>query len=227
MEKNTLTVPIVINEGKIEQSYKMVLFIGIIVIIVLVLIKYTNNDNIPVYNINKCVKMGYVKSDNIQKETANNSIIAKKIVLYNLSKNIIPVNAIIVIDNNNNMIPIQKKPIKINNIGIDNLGVEMLFNFNKELILKQIIIDIDLFSENISNILTSQVKVLDKNNNITWNNCEQLSIKSRYIELNISNSDIIYPVKSDSLSDIISGSIIYQESKKEDKLNLLLEENTW
>ena len=32
MEKNnTLTVPIVVNEGKISQSYKMMLFIGIIV----------------------------------------------------------------------------------------------------------------------------------------------------------------------------------------------------
>jgi hypothetical protein len=226
MEKNILTVPIVVNEGKISQSYKMMLFIGIIVIIVLLLMKYTNNDNILGYNINKCVKLGYMKSDNIKKEPSNTSIIAKTIVLYNLSKNIIPVNVIIVIDNDNNMTPINQK-----NININKSGVEIVFNLNKELMIKQLIIDVDLFSDNISNILTSQIKVFDKNNNITWNNYEPLSIKSRYIELNMINSDIIYPVKSDKLSDKLSDSLSYnitqQESNKENKLNLILEENTW
>lgn len=224
---DSLTVPRVVTEGKISQSYKIMLFIGIIVFIVIFLMDYTHNDNnisennFP-YHRNKCIKLDYMNSNNMQIDQKDNIIRAEKIVLYNLNKSRIPINQIVVIDAYNNKVPIQNKNIKIYNIDINESGIEMHFKLHKELMIKKLIIDIDLLNDDISNILTTQVKVFDKNNNITWNNYNPLSIKTRYIELNITKSNIIYPSISNSLTNMI-----HEESKKEDILNLVLEENTW
>lgn len=225
--ENVLTVPRVVNEGKISQIYKLILFIGIIVFIIIFLMNNMYNDNdISKYNIKynnkKCIKMDYMNSNNIKNTQINNAINIKKIILYNLNKSTIPINQIILIDNDNNKTSIQNKNIETHRIGINSSGIEMYFNLCTELMIKTIIIDIDLLSDDVSNILTSQIKVYDKDNNISWNNTNPLSIKNRYITLTMTNSHIIYPHTSNNLT-----SLMYNESKKEDKLNSILEENTW
>ena len=211
---STLTnLPVVNTESEFSKSNRMVMVIAIIIL--LVYYASSQKKKLTLITYNESIEH---MSDSLDIAMFDEKpIIGKYIQVINNNKKILPIHKIIIIDINKKVIPIFTKNAKIVKIG---KGVLIEYTLLKPTNISQIIIDVDLFDARAENIVNSQVKVRDSQNEVIWTNNDRLFL-SRYIELNIKDSKYIYPTKQAVLNNGDT------KNEQESRLSGMLLENTW
>jgi hypothetical protein len=177
------------------------------------------DEHYTIDNISKNPKhnMENMLSDNIPWSTIGSPVNAQYIVLINNNKKIIPITKLVVVQKNRQLLELNRKLAKFTNDG----GSIMSFNLNKEFSIAHLILDVDLFCRQKTNIATTQVELRDKNYKVVWSSDKPMFINTRYIYLDMVKANLIYPTMQNVLCN---GSGI---SNQEDKLIDHLKRDVW
>ena len=185
LNKEMQGVPLVERESIISKHTKM--FGAILVILVLGLMFMQN----IVYNQQSYL---HKKPDTFVDDilsTINTDVPVKGCIIRisNNNRKIIPVDAISVIASDNRMFNISRDNAKQTNV---NDGVNIDFHLPTDIVVKQIIVDTNMFHQERKSISTSRVSILDADELRLWQNVEPMTIQ-RYNYVLIVKPVLIYP----------------------------------
>jgi hypothetical protein len=187
-------VPLVERESNISKNVKM--FGAVLVVLVLGLLLLQNVIyNQQVYLHTKPnpdeAQMRDSESFSANSTVVNNTIAIKGriIRISNNNRKIIPIDAISVIASDNRMFNIPRNKATQTNV---NDGINIDFHLPADIVIKQIIVDTNMFHQERNAITTSKVSILDIDELNLWKNDEPLTIQ-RYNYVLIAKPIIIYP----------------------------------
>jgi hypothetical protein len=155
-------VPHVEKELIFSKTIKMVCVIGIIILLLVLYVYYydkTQTKLIKKPNIINALSLSYI----LPKSQFNRPILGDHIVLYNLT-NIIPINRIMVITTDRNIISLEASDAEIK---YPRGGMSLKFRLPSSLLISQIIVETDVNNTFSPNITKTQVEIM-KNNNVVW-----------------------------------------------------------
>jgi hypothetical protein len=190
LAKELQGVPLVERESSVSKNTKM--FGSILVILVLGLMFLQN----VMYNqqayLHKKPNTDESEMRNAEKFSTINtgvSIKGRIIRISNNNRKIIPIDAISVITNDNRMFNLPRSKAKLTDI---NSGINIDFRLPGDTVIKQIIVDTNMFHEERTAITTSKVSILDTDELSLWENTEPLTIQ-RYNYVLVVKPILIYP----------------------------------
>ena len=206
-------IPVVQRENDISKTFKMVIVTGCIIVIIVCFLYYQDTDiYIPhIDNTFKAIKSH--KPYDITKP-----VIGKFIQLININKKILPVDKIVVVDNNNSIFPLLTKNAKYTDI--NKKGSMIQYELSEPIHINQLIIDLNMFDARRGNITTTQVRIRDAEYDIVWSNNDPLSVE-RYNDVYMEKKNIIYPTQQQILDPNLS------TNDHEATLGYNLMKNTW
>ena len=226
-----IPIPLVVSEDAEIMEGRMFLVITIIIIVMLLWVNHMNCSHIPdaigdqtviSRDIPNSIEHLYLQSKNESftsvLEYENSPVDAKTILMTNLNKRKIPVNKIVVIDNQGRLHVIKQSA----NIPYGDDGVQMVFILPEQMKVQKIIIDVNQFCVYRANISTTQVDVINQDKKITWSHGKNLPINHRYVYLDIVKPVLVYPDKQDILCKKENDEPIHSQ---ENKLNSILQMN--
>ena len=190
-------IPLVQREGDVSKSCKMIFVTGVIIVALLCVMFYKKHDTVYI-----CGNSDYVEPmSDIRPNDQISPIFGKFIQLINLNKSMIPVDKIVIIDVNRNMIPLFTKNAK--HIKIGQNGSMWQYELDKPVYISQVIIDLNMFDKRKENIVNTQLKIRDVAYEIIWSSYTTLSVK-KYIDVYIAQQDHIYPALQHILNPDLS-----------------------
>lgn len=218
-------IPEIITENSINETYRLILYIIIMILILLVLNNFKsssciNTNNLELSNLTNVDNKSTLL--NLKEHLTNNQstdISGKYIQISNTNKKYIPINKIIIINNKRKLIVLtdfEKKET--------NTGVIFIYRIPTIENITKIILDTAKFNRYLDNIKTSNISVLDSDKNIIWayNNIINVQKDRRYIDINIIDPIIKYDRPNNILCKNTS-----ENCDQEKQLNISLIENTW
>jgi hypothetical protein len=208
-------VPEVINESDFSKNNKMILTLTIISIIIWYIFENTKN-NICLVSSNKYNE--YMTDTSNTKIDETKSIIGYYIQISHNNKKVLPINKIIIIDSNRNIIPIYTKNAKKLDNGKN--GVILEYKLINPTNISQIIVDVNMLDIQSKNIVNAVVKIINKENKTMWINTGILHL-SKLIEINVNDPSYIYPTHQEKLNHR------HNSDEHEFVLKNKLIENTW
>lgn len=240
-------LPVVSIESNACINTKIVLFVLVIIILTALIknvsntralqcidikkLELSNNTNIDKYakNLNltdtsqltnkkeNLMNADVVNMKYINRKREHKDIIGKYIEIKNNNRKKIPINKVIVINDNQEVIPL------INFTTLQTkTGVIYTYILPKTETIRQIILDISIFNYFIENVKTSQVSILDETKNSIWVYNQIINTNNRYYTINISEPKIIYDRPKNLLCTNID-----EDCSQEKQLIISLAENVW
>ena len=220
-----VAIPEIINENSINETYRLILYIIIMILILLMLNSFKspsciNTNNLELSNLTNVDNNSTIL--NLKEHLTNNQltdISGKYIQISNMNKKYIPINKIIIINNKRKLIVLtdfEKKET--------NTGVIFIYRIPTIENITKIILDTAKFNRYLDNVKTSNISILDSDKNIVWtyNNIINVQKDRRYIDINIIDPIIKYDRPNNILCKNTS-----ENCDQEKQLNISLIKNTW
>jgi hypothetical protein len=183
-------VPLVARESTVSKNTKM--FCAVLVVLFLGLMFLQN----VIYNqqayLHKKPNTDETEMRNTNKFSTISTCVSIKgriIRISNNNRKIIPIDAISVIANDNRMFNIPRSKAKLTNV---NSGINIDFRLPGDIVIKQIIVDTNMFHQERTAITTTKVSILDADELSIWKNAEPLTIQ-RYNYVLVVKPILIYP----------------------------------
>jgi hypothetical protein len=145
-------------------------------------------------------------------------VLGKFIQFVNIDKKILPINKIIIIDKDRNMIPISLGNAKVS--PSNEKGSILEFELARPTYITQFIIDLNINDKRCDNILTTQVRIRDSDYDTVWTNKDQLYV-DKYVDVYVARPHMIYPIPQHVLDPNLS------KDGQEVTLGFHLMSNTW
>jgi hypothetical protein len=190
LDKELQGVPLVERESAVSKNTKM--FGAVLVVLVLGLMFLQN----IMYNqqayLHKKPNTDESEMRNAEKLSTINtgvSIKGRIIRISNNNRKIIPIDAISVIANDNRMFNIPRDKATQTDVSC---GINIDFRLPCDILIKQIIVDTNMFHQERTAITTSKVSILDTHELCLWKNTEPLTIQ-RYNYVLVVKPILIYP----------------------------------
>lgn len=209
----TDTIPLVKRENDVSKSCKMIFITGGIIILIVCLIYFSDTE---IYQPRPCNTIEHMKSYIPDDKTK--PVLGKFIQFININKKILPINQIIIIDKDRNMIPISIGKSKVSPINTN--GSILEFELPRSTYITQFIIDLNINDKRCDNILTTQVRIRDSEYDTVWTNKDQLYV-DRYVDVYVARPHMIYPIPQQVLDPNLS------KDGQEVTLGYHLMSNTW
>ena len=206
-------ITLVKRENDISKSCKMIVITGGIIVLILCFIYYNNTE---IYRPRPCNMIEPMKSCITDDKTK--PVLGKFIQFVNIDKKILPINQIIIIDKDYNMIPISLGKGKVSHI--NEKGSILEFELPRPTYINQFIIDLNINDKRCDNILTTQVRIRDSEYDTVWTNKDQLYV-DRYVDVYVARPHMIYPIPQQLLDPNLS------KNDQEVTLGYHLMSNTW
>jgi hypothetical protein len=192
-------VPLVKRESNITKNTKMVCSVLVVLVVGLLFLQNV------IYNKNSYLHKKPNTDEADMKACESFSSFNTKVVIKgsiirisNNNRKIIPIDAISVIASDNRIFNIPRTKAKQTDV---NNGINIDFHL-PNVVIKQIIVDTNMFHTERNSITTSKVSILDADELILWKNDKPLTIQ-RYNYILIVKPKLIYP-KSHSYIDSTS-----------------------
>lgn len=197
-----LNLPLVKGEDDLSRTFRMVFTVGIIIVGLFVLVNYyaayhSNCDFIP--RVETFADAINTPVDLLPLKYHNNLVMAKSVVLYNLNQKVIPVEQIILIDENRKTYYITRHNAIISHMNKE--GSSITFTLPAIMPLAELIIDVGEGYNAQNNIITSQIEVRDANDIVIWHNIKPLSGNVRYNYLNVKKKEILAKPRNNTNKD--------------------------
>jgi hypothetical protein len=222
----SIQIPLIEREDALSKNCKMACTITVVVIIMMWLSnssKSSHNSHSKIHMPTNCRNhkhsMEAMSSDTMKWSTTGKPVNAQYIVLINNNKKKIPINKLVIVQKNRQLVKVSRKDAK--HINHNDKGITMTFDLGREFVATQIILDVSRFYKSRDNIATTQVEIRDKDYKIVWSSDKQLPSDKRYIYLQIVETNIIYPIPQEILCN---GSTIHEQ---ENILTANLQTNVW
>jgi hypothetical protein len=183
-------VPLVERESNLSKNTKM--FGAVLVVLVLGVMFLQNvvyNQQLYLHKRTITDKSEPYISAPFNKLTNAVSVKGSIIRISNNNRRIIPVDSISVIASDNRMFNIPRNKATQTNV---NDGINIDFHLPTDILIKQIIVDTNMFHKERESITTSKVSILDVDELRLWYNVEPMTIQ-RYNYVLIDKPIIIYP----------------------------------
>ena len=220
---DAINIPIIKRETNLSKSCKMIYITGVIIILTIVCLHYQKKNFHEIFTLPDIIEIKKItnpkttdKCIQLKLNNHNNPVLGKYIQLINLNKQV-PIKKIVVIDSNKIAIELFAKKVMKNG----KTGISIEYELPKPVNIVQIIIDTNMFDKRSLNIVTTQVKIKNKDNCIVWSYNKPLNY-TRYNYVYIVESHVIHPVKSQTLLHPVLSDC---ENELILKQNLIL--NTW
>ena len=205
-------IPLVQRESEISQNSRMIFVVGFIVVLSMYLVYYQQCD-IYIPGTRMIEPLTAVVPKN-----KLNPILIKYIQLITPNHKVLPINKIVIIDKDKNIIPLYLKDAIYRDDGKSGSVIE--FIVPKSLYISQMIIHLDMFSKDRENIKSTQVRLRDNEYDTRWTSTHQLPVE-KYIDVYVSRPHYIYPIPQQVLDPNMT------TPKQEVSLTQHLIHNTW
>mgnify|MGYP000876610861 CR=1 FL=1 len=165
----------------------------------------------------KLMNADIVNMNYIDRMKEHKNIVGKFIEIRNNNRKEIPLNKIIVMNDNRKLIQLLEFTTQQTKTGV--IYTYIIPEPEK---IRQIILDICIYNSFIDNVKTSQVSVLDDNKKVIWKYNNIINTDRRYHYIDISDPKIVYDRPNNLLCTNTD-----EECSQEKKLIISLAENIW
>lgn len=184
-------IPIIKREDDISKNCKMIYIVIIIIMIGVFILHYKVDDKNNIYNLTRCDidTNGCISIENHGDKYNTEPKLGKYIQIRNLNKQVLPIKKIVVIDHKRQVYPLfpqHTKTVFIND------GMVVTYALPHEILISQIVIDMDMTSQHVRNIVTSKISIINAERCVTWIYKKPLRLE-RHITVYVVEPHIVYP----------------------------------
>jgi hypothetical protein len=178
-------VPLVQREDEASKNCKMIFITGFIVVGLICIMLYQKTDiQSPIIYYREPMST-YVPENRL------NPVLGKYIQIINKDHRYVPVNKIVIIDKDKNIIPLYTQNAKYTEVG--EKGSVLEFELPNVNYITQMVVHLDVFNPKKGNISSSQVRICDSEMDTRWTSTKILPVE-KYIDLYVSRPHYIYPI---------------------------------
>lgn len=211
---SNISIPVVEGEDSKTKNIRM-LFVSSVIVIISLIFLFRNNTEIEIPD-------GFEFNETIDCNFKNKSepVMARYIVVYNITQIQIPLDKIVVVQFNGVLLPLQRSRAKVTK----NSGISIEFDIGKEVLIRELILDINKTEDSDLIMATTQVEFQNSAKKVVWYNFEPLAAGERYLYLYMKKPKVIH---HEPIEVLPGGHAQKSQEDQEDLVNNILARNTW
>jgi hypothetical protein len=150
-------IPVIVNESKFQNNMRMLSIVIVIIFFIFILMK-----------IKEPIIMVCPQSKSLDKVQIDGPVLGQFVQIMNINSVKLPIRYFMIMDQDNKIHKISISNCQINFMNSIKKGISIIVPLHKEIWIKQIIVESDVFSSNVKNLNDCLVYIRNKDRDVTW-----------------------------------------------------------